>query len=404
MDFGTSKSIRISVKNLSVGMYVTAIEENGSISLSNAGRVHCPTSIQKLIDNGIQFAWVDKKRSCHSCEFISHDIQLIPPADRDRPSLQEIREKRKLATRDAQQKKAKVLVDQATHIAKKLFANTFERRTTFVEDINTWAEKIVNLALVDTDAIHCVTALRNKDSYLLEHSVNVACLLVSFGKHLQLDPKMLRELAIGGIIHDIGKIKVDSQVLNKPGKLTEEEYEQIKMHQIYARDIVKKLEGISFAARDVCLYHHEKLDGSGYPNGLTGTQIPVHSRMSTIVDIYDALTADRCYKEGMSSADAFKILLEMTPDKLDRELVYKFINCIGIYPVGSIVELSDGRVGIVWQRNETNPLEPQIKCVYSRKYRHFIDVSYINLSQLDVSIVGAIAPSELEVDISPYYD
>ncbi|CAH0539676.1 HD-GYP domain-containing protein [Vibrio marisflavi] len=402
VDFELAKSIRISIEKLSVGMFVTAIEESDNITLANAGRVHCPTSIKKLVDNGVKFAWVDKKLSCEKCEIQSQPIQLVDPIERQ--SLQEVREKRKLATRDSQQKKAKVLVEQARDLANKLLTNTFQRRTTLVDDISSWAEKIVDFALVDTDAIRCVTALRNKDDYLLEHSVNVSCLLVSFGKHLNMNKAMLKQLAIGGIIHDVGKIRVENKVLNKPGKLTEEEFEQIKMHQTYAKEILAKVDGISQVARDICLMHHEKLDGTGYPDALSADQIPVHSRMSAIVDIYDALTADRCYKKGISSAEAFKIMLDMSPDKLDKELVYKFINCIGIYPVGSVVELSDGRVGVVWERNESNPLEPEVKCVYSRKYRHFIDVSYVKLSKHEVTIERAVAPSALEVDISPYYN
>ena len=166
---------------------------------------------------------------------------------------------------------------------------------------------------------------------------------------------------------------------------------------------IKSEKNAELLALTICLMQHEKLDGTGYPNALVGEQIPLHGRMSTIVDIYDALTADRCYKKGVSSAEAFKILLELSPHQLDKELVYKFINCIGIYPVGSVVELSDGRVGIVWERNDTNPLEPIVKCVYSRKYRHFIDVNYVDLRKHETAIERAIAPSYLEVDISPYY-
>jgi HD-GYP domain-containing protein (c-di-GMP phosphodiesterase class II) len=150
--------------------------------------------------------------------------------------------------------------------------------------------------------------------------------------------------------------------------------------------------------------HHEKLDGNGYPAGLKGDEIPLHGRMSCIVDIYDALTADRCYKQGMSPAEAFKILLSLTPNHLDKELVYKFINCIGVFPVGALVELSDGRVGIVWTSNSHEPLKPEIKCFYSRKYRRFVDVSFVDMKTTKLTIKKAIAPSQLEVDPKPFFD
>ncbi|GAL13696.1 HD-domain protein [Vibrio astriarenae] len=126
--------------------------------------------------------------------------------------------------------------------------------------------------------------------------------------------------------------------------------------------------------------------------------------MSSIVDIYDALTADRCYKSGMSSAEAFKILLSLTPNHLDRELVYKFINCIGMYPVGSLVELSDGRVGIVWTSNQSEPLKPVIKCFYSNKYQRYVEVTYLDLKGSSYKIVKAVSPKSLKVDSAPFYE
>ena len=256
----------------------------------------------------------------------------------------------------------------------------------------------------DTDALHCVSALRNKDEYLLEHSVNVATLLVTFGKFLGLPSDTLKNMAIGGIIHDVGKIKVDDKVLHKQGKLTAEEFEHMKLHQVYAEQIISEVSGISQISRDVCLMHHEKLDGKGYPNGLKGDEIPLHGRMSCIVDIYDALTANRCYKDGMSSADAFKVLLTLTPFHLDKDLVYQFINCVGMYPVGAIVELNDGKIGIVWTSNISEPLKPEVKCFYSRKYKRFIDVKFIDLKDKRYKIEKAIAPCDLEIDPTQFFD
>lgn len=219
-----------------------------------------------------------------------------------------------------------------------------------------------------------------------------------------LDKQTLKQLAIGGIIHDVGKIKVDDKILHKPAKLTPEEFEHMKLHQVFAGEIILHVKGLSDVSRDVCLMHHEKLDGNGYPRGLKGDEIPIHGRMSCIVDIYDALTADRCYKKGMSSAEAFKILLSLTPFHLDADLVYKFINCVGMYPVGSIVELSDGRVGIVWSSNDSQALKPEVKCFYSRKYQRYIDVAMVDLKNSLHKIERAVAPSSLEIDPKPFYD
>lgn len=400
MQYDPKQSIKIPIDTLTVGMFVTAIEDSKRVNLANAGRVPTKQAIGQLIKNGVKFAWVDQSLSVKGSVFKPVSIEVV--AEEESSNLKPI--KRKKMSRFSQQKKASKIIRDAKGLAQKILNQTFEGKAIHVDELDGWADDLIESVLIDSDALHCVSALRSKDEYLLEHSVNVATLLVSFGKHLDLPKDTLKQMAIGGIIHDVGKIKVDDKVLHKPARLTPDEFEHMKMHQVYAGEIITTVTGLSDISRDVCLMHHEKLDGTGYPNGLTAEQIPIHGRMSCIVDIYDALTADRCYKKGMSSAEAFKILLSLTPFHLDRELVYKFINCIGVYPVGALVELSDGRVGIVWTSNTAEPLKPEVKCFYSRKYKRFIDVAFVDTKSSNAKIEKAIAPTSLEVDPKPFFD
>lgn len=403
MQYNSEESIKIDIADLSIGMFVTAIQQNKRINLANAGRVSSVQGIQKLKASGVKFVWVDQNLSAQECVFKpvleQHDVSLESSEIIVKPKIQ-----RAFRSREAQHKRAKKLIAEAKGLAQKLLNQTFEGKLIEVNEVESWADDVIESVFIDSDALQCVSALRKKDSYLLEHSVNVACLLVSFGKHLGLDKNTLKQLAIGGIIHDIGKVKVDDDILHKPARLTPEEFEHMKLHQVHAKKIILGVKGISDISRDVCLMHHEKLDGRGYPLGLSGEQIPVHGRMSCIVDIYDALTTERVYKKGMSSAEAFKVLLSLTPFHLDADLVYKFINCIGMYPVGSIVQLNDGRVGIVWTSNSSHPLKPIIKCFYSRKFNRYIDVAMVDLKNSAYVIEKAIAPSTLEVDPQPFYD
>ncbi|EJA7359125.1 DUF3391 domain-containing protein [Vibrio alginolyticus] len=378
MQYDPKNSIKIALADIGVGMFVTAIEHNKRVNLANAGRISSPEGIKKLATSGVKYVWVDQTLSSQQCVF--------KPVDESTDATNETREQkhsdfkrgqRAYRSRDIQHKRAKRLIAEAKDLAQKLLNQTFEGKIIEVDEVEAWADDVIESVLIDSDALQCVSALRKKDSYLLEHSVNVACLLVSFGKYLGLD---------------------------KPTKLTPEEFEHMKLHQVFAGEIILHVKGLSDVSRDVCLMHHEKLDGNGYPRGLKGEEIPIHGRMSCIVDIYDALTADRCYKKGMSSAEAFKILLSLTPFHLDADLVYKFINCIGIYPVGSIVELNDGRVGIVWSSNESQALKPEVKCFYSRKYKRYIDVTMVDLKTSAYKIERAIAPSSLEIDPKPFYD
>ncbi|HHF3229838.1 TPA: HD-GYP domain-containing protein [Vibrio diabolicus] len=405
MQYDPKNSIKIALADVGVGMFVTAIEHNKRVNLANAGRISSPEGIKKLTASGVKYVWVDQTLSSQKCVFKPVDESIVAVEEEREPKSSDFSKvQRAYRSRDVQHKRAKKLIAEAKDLAQKLLNQTFEGKIIEVDEVEAWADDVIESVFIDSDALQCVSALRKKDSYLLEHSVNVACLLVSFGKYLGLDKQTLKQLAIGGIIHDVGKIKVDDKILHKPAKLTPEEFEHMKLHQVFAGEIILHVKGLSDVSRDVCLMHHEKLDGNGYPRGLKGDEIPIHGRMSCIVDIYDALTADRCYKKGMSSAEAFKILLSLTPFHLDSDLVYKFINCVGMYPVGSIVELSDGRVGIVWSSNDSQALKPEVKCFYSRKYQRYIDVAMVDLKNSLHKIERAVAPSSLEIDPKPFYD
>lgn len=387
----TAALLKLPVTQLGIGMYVSAIENNGQLAVANAGQIRSRQAITKLSNSGIRFVWVDVERSSDNC-----GLKKQRPAFNHHPRKTSVNHQLAIG-------QAKQLLTEAKGLVRKVLSETFEGKAIEVEPFAALADNMIESVMLDSDAMKCVSALRSKDAYLLEHSVNVAFLLITFGKYLKLDREMLRQLAIGGILHDIGKIKVDNKILHKPGKLTPEEFEHMKLHQAYAIEIMEQAKGLSQVSKDVCLMHHEKLDGRGYPRGLKGDALPLHGRMSCIVDIYDALTATRCYKEAMSPAAAFKILLSLTPFHLDESLVYEFIRCIGVYPVGSLVQLSDGRVGIVWESTDRDVLHPIVKCFYSLKFKRYTDVTMVDLQKSDLNIDRGVSPSSLDVDPKPFY-
>ncbi|MBB1268439.1 HD-GYP domain-containing protein [Shewanella sp. SR44-3] len=389
--------IKIPMSRLALGMFVTAIDNaNGTLSITNPGQIKTQESINKLLKNGIKSVWVDVERSADSCGLkkTSAEVELQkgnPLARKAKPS------------RDSKQAQVKVILNEAKSLVRKVLSETYGGKAIEVAPFEEIADKMIESVMDDADAMKCISALRTKDAYLLEHSVNVAFLLVTFGKHLGLDKDLLKQMAVGGILHDIGKIKVDNEILHKPGKLTPQEFEHMKLHQVYAVDIMAQTQGLSQVSKDVCLMHHEKLDGRGYPKGLKGDEIPLHGRMSCIVDIFDALTATRCYKEAMSPAAAFKILISLTPFHLDQALVYEFIRCVGIYPVGSVVQLSDERIGIVWEAKNRDALHPVVKCFYSLKHKRYTEVTMVDLRKSEVNIERGVSPGTLDVDPTPFY-
>lgn len=393
--------LRIAVSELSVGMFIASFDrKNQLISIANAGQLRSQADIDTLIHNGVEYVWVDVSRSVDPVATLRQANSVhIPFATHSKTQFV----RKTWISREAAQVKAGELLTESKRLIQKVLSETFEGKAIEIAPFEVLADNMIDMVVQDLDALSCMSALRNKDAYLLEHSVNVAFLLVTFGRYLKLDEPILKKLVIGGILHDIGKIKIDINVLNKPGKLTAAEFEHIKLHQNYAIDLLYNIQGLSQISKDICLMHHEKLDGKGYPRGLMGEQISLYGRMSCIVDIFDALTANRSYKEAMSPAAAFKILLNLTPFHLDKNLVYDFIRCVGIYPVGSLVELSNGLVGIVWGTGLRDVLLPVVKCFYSLPNRRYVNVSMIDLFKSDVYIERGLVSSHLDIDPSPFY-
>jgi putative nucleotidyltransferase with HDIG domain len=246
--------------------------------------------------------------------------------------------------------------------------------------------------------------MRQKDAYLLEHSINISILISIFAKHLNIDKDIIEQLTTGALLHDIGKIKIPDAVLNKPGRFTDEEFTIMKNHARFSKEILQAA-GLKGIAVDIAGMHHERLDGKGYPFGKKGDEISQYVRMASIVDVYDALTAERVYKAGMEPIKAFKILKEGCPDSFDSELLTKFIQCIGIHPVGTLVKLSSQKVGLVTQSNPASPLKPVVKTFYSAKHGRYTQVQDIDLAhkKSQDTLESAVKTDEYKIDLQRFY-
>lgn len=217
-------------------------------------------------------------------------------------------------------------------------------------------ERVVN----NPNAILWLTRLKHQDEYTAEHSVNVCLLSIALGKQIDLAPYELENLGICGLMHDIGKMKVPTEILNKPGPLDPEEFAEMARHTLYAKQLLMGRSDIYPGAVDVAYSHHERLDGKGYPRGIDSTKLSLFTRIVTVADAYDAMTSDRCYKPGMSSLDAMRILNRNRGTQFDEELVRKFISMIGLYPPGYLLEMSNGEVGIILSADPGYQLKPKV--------------------------------------------
>ncbi|MCQ4321480.1 HD-GYP domain-containing protein [Stutzerimonas stutzeri] len=241
--------------------------------------------------------------------------------------------------------------------------------------------------LRNESAMLWLTRLKSQDLYTSLHCLSVSILAMGFGTHLGLADDKIELLGIAGLLHDVGKMKIDPTILNKPGKLTEEEFQHIKLHPAFGYQALCNQEDIPAAAVQAAHGHHERLDGKGYPQGLAHYQIPFTTRVITIVDAFDAITSHRAYDDARPIQTAYDVLRSSAGQQFDEALVHEFIRWLGVFPVGTLVELHTGEVGLVLEKHPHLHLRPKVVVLRSSS-KMPCEPRYLDLSQLTVDADG----------------
>ena len=229
-------------------------------------------------------------------------------------------------------------------------------------------------------AIISLARLKTADDYTYMHSVAVCAMMVALAKQLSLDEAQTRLCGTAGLLHDLGKVAMPTDVLNKPGKLTDAEFNIMKTHPTEGYKMLMASQGVDAVSLDVVLHHHEKMDGSGYPERLNGEQISLHSKMAAVCDVYDAITSNRPYKSGWDPAESLRKMAEWTQGHFDPKIFQAFVKSMGIYPVGSLVRLTSGRIGVVTEQSKRSLTTPIIKVFFSTKSNMRIVPVMVDLS------------------------
>jgi putative nucleotidyltransferase with HDIG domain len=248
------------------------------------------------------------------------------------------------------------------------------------EAVGALVEDISSSVARNSGALISLARLKTVDDYTYMHSVAVCALMVSLARQLGLDEAQAREAGTAGLLHDLGKALVPLEVLNKPGKLTDEEFTLIKKHPELGFDVLMRSGTIPEAATEVCLHHHEKMDGTGYPHRLKGDEITLFSRMGAVCDVYDAITSDRPYKAGWDPAEALRKMTEWSEGHFDKRVFQAFVKSVGIYPIGSLVKLASGRLAVVVEQSPQSLLKPVVRAFFSTKSGVYITPELINLA------------------------
>lgn len=270
-------------------------------------------------------------------------------------------------------------------------------------------EEITESVMRNAGAMIGLARLKTADDYTYMHSVAVCALMIALGRQLELQDDEIREAGLAGLLHDIGKMAVPAAILKKPGKLTDEEFNAVKLHPAAGHKMLEGSPGVVAMALDVCLHHHEKIDGSGYPEGLKDDQISLHARMGAICDVYDAITSNRPYKRGWCPAESLRRMAEWSKGHFDERIFAAFVKCIGIYPVGTLVRLKSERLGVVVEQPVGQSLiRPKVRIFYSAKSRGYLRPELIDLASpaaANDSIVGREDASTWGLqDIDRYWD
>ncbi|MBU0917981.1 HD-GYP domain-containing protein [Aquabacterium parvum] len=291
-------------------------------------------------------------------------------------------------------RRASKIVAQARPAMKNLFRDVRLGKAIDTEHCLPLVSDIADSVERNPAAIVSLARLKTSDDYTFMHSVAVCALMVALGKQLGLGEADCREAGLAGLVHDLGKALMPLEVLNKPGALTSEEFAIMKSHPEAGHRMLLEGKGVGPVPLDVCLHHHEKVNGKGYPHGLQGDEISLFAKMGAVCDVYDAITSNRPYKAGWDPAESITKMAQWAKEgHFDEKVFQAFVKSVGIYPVGSLVKLKSGRLAIVVEQGSSSLLKPVVKVFYSTRANEPLVPEVLDLGRVSDEIVSREAPS-----------
>ncbi len=374
---------KIKVNQLKPGMFIHNLN-CGWIRhpfLSNNIKVKNEKTIEKIINYGIREVYIDSDRGLDVAdapteEEVSQEIKI----ELNKVAKTEF----KIVNRVPLEKelvKAKSIKKEVKQTVQNIMEEVRFGKQIETEKVERVVDKMVDSIFRNQNALISLGRIKQADEYTYMHSMSVCVLMISFGKYLGFDSKQLREVGVGAMLHDIGKMKVPQEILSKRTRLSDNEYEKMKEHVEHSRVLLEQTHGIAGISILLAYQHHERVDGTGYPKGLKGDEITKYGQAAAIADVYDAMTSRRCYQHKFHPTEVLKKLFEWSKFHYNRDFVEHFIRCVGIYPVGTLVRLENGLLGVVLDHSEKSLLNPVVSVVYDSKKERHITPYDIDLSQ-----------------------
>ncbi|MBV8665700.1 MAG: HD-GYP domain-containing protein [Burkholderiaceae bacterium] len=385
---------KIAADQLAVGMYLHKL--GGSWINHPFWRssfvISTKDEIRQVVDSGIAEVWIDteKGKDVSPTGGAAEDLEIVddfevPAASSaaepiQLPTQNEVRHAGRVTMQDEVRRAAKIC-DSSKKAVRSMFEEVRMGKAISVEVAGEVVEEISSSVVRNPGALISLARLKTADDYTYMHSVAVCALMVALTRQLGLNEEQTREAGLAGLLHDLGKAVMPTAVLNKPGKLTDEEFSVIKQHPVEGHRMLLEGGAVGEIPLDVCLHHHEKVGGGGYPHGLKGDQIGLYAKMGAVCDVYDAITSNRPYKAGWEPAESIARMTEWSKGHFDERVFQAFVRSIGIYPVGSLVRLASGRLGVVMEQSEKSLLMPKVKTIFSTKSKTFLPPEILDLSR-----------------------
>jgi len=398
--------VKIDVNKIAVGMYVV---DTGLSWLeypylfSRNGRIESEKTIQSITSEGYTEAFIDTGKSGFDDDTTRRlsGGTLYEEAFTGAPTPQSGPAPRIFVPLEQELPVAKKLHEDSLKFAREFIDKAYKEKSVDLERSEGFVAEVITSVARNREALTGLCKLRSYDEYTYTHSINVTVLATAFGQFLGLPEAELLSLGLAALFHDIGKANIPPEVLNKPGRLSDREFQVMKRHPLESYSILKDKRPLEDKVLLAIVEHHEKFDGSGYPRGLQGEAVSMFARVISLADVYDALTSDRVYRKGMPPSRALGVMYGMREKDFHPTMVERFIKCLGIYPVGSLVRLSDGRHALVWSSNAQSPLLPTVKAAFDDAM-HPIPAELVDLAACSDASAGPMLTIEESVDPRPF--
>jgi len=404
---------KVAVAYLKIGMYISELDRPwiDTPFLLEGFVIQSEDDITTL-NQYCEFAYIDPDRGVAASEYLEELPRL-----KTNPYLERFLQdnKKKVNYENTKSTKeelpaAQMALDSASNQVAHILENVKEGKNLDMEQVRGVVEPILDSIIRNSEAYMWLSMMQKKNSYTYSHSVDNCALAIAFGRYMGLPKKDLRTLAVGLLLMDTGNMRVPDVILNKEGRLTEPEYKIVKKHVGHSVEILSETKGMNEDIINIAMTHHERFDGSGYPSGLVGNQVPVYGRMAAIIDCYDAMTSDRPFSVAKSPYSALQNIYNWRGSAFQPELVEQFLQCMGVYPTGSVIEMSNGQVGIVLAQNATQRMRPRVMLLLDEDKAQLSEYLTIDLSETfedstgyPLNIYRGLDPGEYGIDPAEYY-